>query len=210
MNLKESFRYQKFLDGLMQQARSSISNSGHALSLTKTHLRNRVNPEAEDKTEKVDNGEFIPNDDVLCFMLYLIGEKNNLSCAIGKAKAACGFDIDAAVETNKYRQNLRSAVQTMLGFMNTKRIERGFDYKFNVEGNQMQYSYDVEVESTEAFNRDNAKDIMREAIKKADEISREIDAAMINTIIDYKAPFDVNDSFDDAIKSFLQGERPTA
>jgi hypothetical protein len=203
MNLKESFRYQKFLDGLMQQAQSSICDRNHALKVTKTHLRNRVNSEAEDKVEEIDVGEFIPNDDVLTFMQYLIGEKERLSCAIGKAKASCGFDIDAAVETNKYRQNLRSSVGSMLRNTAAKRTERGSDYKFNVEGNQTPYSYDVEVESSEAFDRDVAKTTMKEVIAKADEVSREIDMALINTVVEYNTPFDVNDSFEDAVKVFL-------
>lgn len=138
MNLKESFRYQKFLDGLMQRSQNSLIDRNHALMVTKTHLRNRVNSEAEDKVEDVDFGEFIPNNDVLSFMLYLVGEKEKLSCAIGRAKAACGFDMDAAVETNKNRQTLRRSVEAMLKYTAAKRTERGSDYKFNVEGNQTQ------------------------------------------------------------------------
>ena len=207
MNLKESFRYQKFLDNLMMNAQSSIVNQSHALIVTKTHKRKAVNPEAEDKVETVDVGEFFSNDDVLSFMQYLINQKDGLSCAIGRAKAFCGIDIDAAVETNKYRQNLRNAVNSMLRYASAKRIERGADYKFNVEGNQTQYTYDVEVEYTEAYNRILAKQVVRETITKADEVSREIDMALINTIVDYEPPFDVNESFDDAMTTFLSSSK---
>lgn len=203
MNLKESFRYQKFLDGLMQAAQNSITDRSHALKVTKTHLRSKTNPAAEDKTEEIDAGEFHANDDVLTFMQFLIEQKSVLSCAIGKAKASCGFDIDAAVETNKYRQSLRNAVTAMLHNTASKRIERGSDYKFNVEGNQTPYTYDVEVEYAEAFDRENAKAIVKTVISKADDVSREIDMALINTAVEYDAPFDVNDSFDDAILMYL-------
>lgn len=203
MNLKESFRYQRFLDGLMQNAQSSIIDRSHALTVTKTHLRSKANPDAEDKTEEIDVGEFHANDDVISFMQFLIEQKDALSCAIGKAKASCGFDIDAAVETNKYRQNLRNAVTAMLHNTASKRTERGSDYKFNVEGNQTPYTYDVEVEYTEAFNREGAKLVVKAVISKADEVSREIDMALINTTVEYDAPFDVNDSFDDAMLTHL-------
>ena len=50
MNLKESFRYQKFLDGLMMNAGSYLQHPYHCLETTKVHLRHAVNPEAEDMT----------------------------------------------------------------------------------------------------------------------------------------------------------------
>ena len=34
MNLKESFRYQKFLDGLMRSAASNLQNPYHSLKTT--------------------------------------------------------------------------------------------------------------------------------------------------------------------------------
>ncbi len=203
MNLKESFRYQKFLDMLMQMSQNSIISHQHALKITKHHLRNQANPEAKDKVEEVETGDFIDNDTVLAFMLFLVEEKNSLGTAIGKAKAVCGFDIDAAVETNKYRQGVRRSINMMLEISSSTRMEKSDDYKFNVEGNQIRYFYDVRVEAVEAYNRDNAKAAMKEQITKADEVSRLIDTALINTPVRYDAPFDVNDSFEDAVAVFV-------
>jgi len=203
MNLKESFRYQKFLDVLMYGAKSSLENPAHALKTTKSHLRSKSNPEAEDKVEEVDNGEFFKNDDVLDFMQLLIAEKERLTTAIGKAKASCEFDIDAAVESNKYRQLLRQSVNSVLRHTPSAQTGKGYDYKFNVEGNQVQYAYDIEVVTEDAFDRDKAKTDMRRIITEADKISGEVDAAMINTIVDYEPPYDVNDSFNDAISAYL-------
>lgn len=84
-----------------------------------------------------------------------------------------------------------------------QQVERGTDYKFNVEGNQTMYYYDIEVEAKEAFDRSKAKEIMRNLIQDADKTSAEIDAAMINTQVEYDAPFDVNDSFEDVMTEFL-------
>jgi len=174
MNLKESFRYQNFLDS-----------------------------DAEDMVEEVDYGEFHKNDDVLGFMLRLVEEKERLTTAIGIAKASIGFDIDTAVETNKFRQAVASRVKTMLRFMPSKKTERGMDYKFNVEGNQTQYYYDIEVVTEEAFDRDKAKTASRNLISEADSVSAAIDSAMINTKVDYEPPFNVNDSFEDVMEEFL-------
>lgn len=203
MNLKESFRYQNILESMMSFAGDSVTNREHSLAVTKKHLRNKTNNEAEDMNEIVDFGEFYKNDDVLKFMLFLVNEREKLTTAIGKAKSSIGFDLDAAVETNKFRQTLVHRTKTMLRYTSSKKVERGTDYKFNAEGNQNQYFYDIEVESTEAFNRESAKRVMKEIATKADETSAKIDSAMINTQVDYTAPFNVNDSFEDVMETFL-------
>ena len=206
MNLKESFRYQNFLENMLAYAGNSLTDREHSLTITKNHLRKKANAEAEDMMETVDVGEFFKNDDVLKFMTMLVEERSKLTNAIGKAKASIGFDLDAAIETNKFRQTVANRVKTMLRFTASKRTERGTDYKFNVEGNQTQYYYDIEVKANEAFDRSVAKDTMRKLILEADKVSPEIDSAMINTMVEYDAPFNVNDSFEAVMTDFLSKE----
>lgn len=204
MNLKESFRYQKFLDILMRSASSMLQNPDHCLETTKVHLRNDVNPAASDYTEVVDDGEFVSNDIMLAFMVHMIGEREKLSTAISKAKQSVGFDIDAAIETNKFRQLLNNSIRQMLRMTATKRKTKETDYKFDINEQQVAYRYDVEITTTERYNKDNAKAIMREVIRDADEVSASIDAAMINTLVEYEPPYDVNESFDDVLDAFMQ------
>lgn len=203
MNLKESFRYQNFLENMLRCASSSLIAREHSLAITKRHLRSKANSDAEDVVESVDFGEFFKNDDVLSFMEAIVSERSKLTNAIGAAKASVGFDLDAAIETNKFRQSVANSLRSMLRFTPSKRVERGTDYKFNVEGNQVQYYYDIEVESEEAFDRNNAKAVMRKMISESDDVSAKIDAAMINTTVEYVAPFNVNDSFEDVMTDFL-------
>lgn len=204
MNLKESFRYQKFLDGLMRSAVCNLQSVHHGLKTIKVHLRHAVNPEAEDMTEIVDDGEFVPNDTVLAFMAHLIDEREKLSIAISKAKQSIGFDTDAAIETNKFRQMLNGAVRQMLRHVGTKRRVKETDYKFDINGQQVPYRYDVEITTAENYNKAAAKALMRETIAKADEVSAAVDAAMINTVVEYKPPYDVNETFDDVLDAFIQ------
>lgn len=203
MNLKESFRYQNFLDSLMRNASASIQSREHCFEVVKHHFKSKANPDTSDMDETVENGEFYPNDKVIAFMEWLVAEREKLTTAIGNAKASIGFDLDSAIETNKFRQSINSAIKGMLRYTPGKRVEQGRDYKFNVEGNQMAYVYDIEVESKDAFNRDGAKKVMRTMITKADEVSSTIDAAMINTKVDYEPRFDVNESFDDVMAEFI-------
>ena len=208
MNLKESFRYQNFLDGKLNDARYSIGDRNHALKVTKLHLKKKANPDAEDITEVVEVEEFIPNDDVIAFMCWLVEERQKLTEAICAAKASLGFSLDAAIEANKFRQYTASAVKGMLKYTPSKKTEQGRDYKFNVEGNQTPYYYDIETSFEEAFTRDSAKKVVRDMITAADKTSAEIDSVMINTVVDYTPVFDVNDSFEDVMAEFIAKIKP--
>ena len=203
MNLKESFRYQNFLDSLMREASASIQVSEHCLKVTRKHLRNNVNPEATDYDEVVEDEAYFANDHVIAFMLWLVNEREKLCNAITIAKASVGFDLDAAVETNKFRQSVSGAIKNMLRYAPSKRIAQGRDYRFNNEGNQMPYVYDVEIVSEEAYDRALAKKYMRSIVSEADKTSAKIDAAMINTTVDYEPSFDVNESFSDVMTDFI-------
>lgn len=206
MNLKESFRYQNFLDRMMRDACYSVQNSDHAFTITKVHNKTKANPDATDLSEVVEVDDFAPNDDVIRFMAWLIAEREKLTKAISAAKVAVGFDIDAAVETNKFRQQANQAVKRMLAQRAIKRTERGQDYKFNAEGNQMPYYYEIEVTSTEAYDKAKSKDFMRSVIAEADKASADIDSAMINSTVDYEPRFDVNESFEDVMAEFIKSE----
>lgn len=203
MNLKESFRYQNFLDGLLRCATNSVSNRDHCLTVTKTHLRNKANPETQDVTEYVDIENAYGNDDVLSFMEWLVQQKSILTQAISSAKKSSSLDLDAAIETNKFRQQVNSAIKSMLLHTPQKNIEKGSDYKFNVEGNQVSYYYDIEVETSDAYDRERAKNLMRTMISSADTTSAEIDSMLINTQVDYTPKYDVNESFEDVMENFI-------
>ena len=205
MNLKEAFRYQNKLESLMGEARLSIETQTHCLTTIKRHLKSKANQEAKDDEEIVETDPHFCNDDVIEFMDWLIGQREHLTMAINAAKSSLDIDLDASIETNKFRQAACSSIRRMLSYSPSKRIERGTDYRFNVEGNQTPYVYDVEVETKDAFDREMAKSIMRDTIKCSDEVSSMIDAAMINTTVDYKQLFDVNDSFEDVMASFIDG-----
>lgn len=208
MNLKESFRYQKFLDNLMRSASASIQTREHCLTVTKKHLRNKANPEVQDLTEVVQcENAFAANDDVITFMIWLVEEREKLTTAIGKAKNSIGFDLDATIETNKFRQCLSGSIKGMLYYTPSKKMESGRDYKFNVEGNQTPYVYEIEVTAKEAYDRIGAKKKMKSMILAADKASAEIDAAMINTIVDYTPVYDVNESFEDIMEQFLENQQ---
>lgn len=116
-----------------------------ALKVTKVHYKKKANPDAEDVTEEVTNEDAYDNNKLIKLAEKLVEEREAVSVAIGNAKAALDFDIDAAIETNKFRQQAASAIKYMLKAKPSVTTEHGRDYKFNVEVNQTAYCYEIEV-----------------------------------------------------------------
>lgn len=206
MNLKESFRYQNFLERLLSSAYSSIVSPSHCYKVTKNHLRSKSNPDDADMTEEVIVDDFFANDDVINFIVSVIAEKEKLALAITKAKNDAEFDIDAAISVNKSRQSTINYIKSMLMNKSSKTKERGVGYKFNVEGNQQPYYYEIEVIKAENFDRAAAKEFLKKLSNDSDKASAKIDEVLINSVIDYEPPFDINDTFDDIMTDFINAE----
>ena len=200
MNLKEAFHYQTFLNSLMEIATARVGRSGNALRITKRHLKSKANPEAQNFDEVVEPEGYVSVKAYIAFMKTAIEAKQALTEAISNAKSALDFDMDAAVESNKFRQAANGALKRVIqGNKPYERTERDSDYKFNAEGNQTAYYYEVEVVAEEMFDKPEVRSVAKDLISEANELSAKIDSAMVNTIVDYEPVFDVNDSFDDII-----------
>lgn len=96
-------------------------------------------------------------------------------------------------ETFSYLVNLRASEKTIPG--------GGTGYRFNVEGNQVTYRCDVRKVTTIDFDRNAARKHLSAINKKSDAVSAEIDRCIVNYDVDYTAPFDVNDTFEEIFES---------
>lgn len=209
MNLKEAFRYQNYLDGLMANCYTQIGERANALVTDKKHNRKAVNPDAQDMSEPQDYTGIFSPDDIMKLMQDLIKARQELCEAITRAKAQIGFDVDAALETVKFRRTAANGVKALLRYKASKRTDKGQDYKFNVEGNQVPYAYDIEVTTTENFDRETARKVYKTLLAEADEMSSKIDKAYVDATVDFKPPWDVNDAFEDVIPTYAAGSSST-
>ena len=103
MNLKESYRYANYLDGLLSTAYNYLRNKGFVTTTVEEHLRKQSNPDVENETIEVQKPfdvEFKPND-VIDFVVKVIEEKEKLSESIAKAKNTTDINIDNAIAMNK-------------------------------------------------------------------------------------------------------------
>ena len=208
MNLKEAFRFQNNLTRLFDEGVHTLSNLSNVISIKETHLRKKAMPEAEDEVVEVPSdceyNEHIT--EFSEFMLWLLGEKEKLSEAVRLAKKDAAVDIDGESGLNSQRRCLAQAFREMVNIRSGEVIQRsgGVGYKFNAEGNQVSYRYDVKRVTSINFDRNLIKKRMDALNAKVDEISADIDRAVINTEVLYTPPFDVNATLPEVFESFLE------
>ena len=208
MNLKEAFRYQNKLQALLDEAQGILDCDSNVTNVANTYLRHKVMAEAEDEvTMEAPSTEYSENiTEMAEFLLFLLDEREKLSAAINKAKVSLplGAGLDGEVSLNGKRQEIATLLRHMAGLRNGEVLisNGGVGYRFNNEGNQVSYRCDVKKVVTINFDRNKVRKMCADLSKKSDEISGQIDAAVVNTQVAYEAPFDVNDTFSDVFEAF--------
>ena len=204
MNLKEAFRYQNKIEQMMAEARAILSCERNVIQVESTNLRHKVNPEVEDETT-VDVPETEYADcitEIAAFLMYLLGQREQLSAAIRSAKTGMDMDFDGEVSLNTKRQNIAETFRRMTEIRSSEKLYPGMGvgYKFNAEGNQVSYRCDLKKVTTINFDRNKVRSYATALSKKADQVSAELDKRMVITEVGYDAPFDVNDTFAEVLQ----------
>lgn len=201
MNLKESYRYANYLDGLLSTAYSYLSNKGFVTTTKQNHLRSKANAEALDEVVDVPKQydvDFTPNS-LIDFVVKILNEKEYLVNAIADAKSKTEINIDNAISMNKKKQEFVNVLNSLASIKPCERQKNGSDYKFNAEGNQVQYCYTVLETTSIDFDRNDVRALSKKYLKETDDISSKLDTIEINTILDFEPKFDVNSTFEEAV-----------
>lgn len=201
MNLKESYRYANYLDNLLNTAYRYLQNKGFVTSTKQNHLRSKANSEATDdviEVQKPYDVDFIPNQ-VIDFAVKVLAEKDALVEAIATAKASAEINIDNAIAMNKKKQGFVSVLNGLVGIKASETQSTGKSYKFDMNGEQKPYIYDVISTTVIDFSRDDVRKLIKKYLKETDEISAKLDAIEINTMVPFECSWDVNDVFEDLV-----------
>ena len=201
MNLKESYRYANYLDGLLSTAYTYLRNKGFVTTTVEEHLRKQSNPDVENETIEVQKPfdvEFSPND-VIDFVVKVIEEKEKLSESIAKAKNTTDVNIDNAIAMNKKKQAFVSVLNGIADIKPSEKVVNGTGYKFNQEGNQVKYFYNVKQITSIDFDRKNIRNLIKKYAKETDDISTKLDLIEVTTNVEYDPLFNINDNFEECI-----------
>lgn len=117
--------------------------------------------------------------------------------AIRAAKERQEMDMDSEVSLNSTRQSLASFFRHMVDLRNSEKLLPGgaTGYRFNAEGNQVPFRCDAKRVVTIHYDRNRVRSYLKQLTEKSDQVSAQLDRCLINSQVDYDAPFDVNDSF---------------
>ena len=187
-----------------------LGEDANVTTVNEKHFRSRAAAGQIDETLDVTDytSKVYPTDKVIDFLLVLIDEREKLARAIQAAKSQMELDIDTAVDVNKKRHGAIEVFREMRQLKSSSLLRKNFGtgFIFNNEGNQTNYRYDVEVVTTIDFDRNKIRATVDKLQKKADEVSAAIDAALINTEVNYVFPFDPHASAAEILEDFSRAD----
>ena len=201
MNLKESYRYANYLDGLLSTAYTYLRNKGFVTTTVEEHLRKQSNPDVENETIEVQKPfdvEFSPND-VIDFVVKVIEEKEKLSESIAEAKGTTEINIDNAIAMNKKKQGFVSVLNGIADIKPSETKTTAKGYKFDINCEQKPYVYDVNRKTSIDFDRTDVRNLIKKYLKETDEISAKLDLIEITTQVDFVPAFDINSKFEELV-----------
>ena len=189
MNLKEAFRFQNKLQSLMDEAERILADDRNITQVKVTALYKKAMPEQENETTvEPAPSEYADHiDAVAAFLLHLLGEREKLSRAIRAAKERQEMDMDSLAAFFRHMVDLRNSEKLLPG--------GATGYRFNAEGNQVPFRCDAKRVVTIHYDRNRVRSYLKQLTEKSDQVSAQLDRCLINSQVDYDAPFDVNDSF---------------
>lgn len=199
MRLKEAFRYQRYLENMLDDARMELMKRGNFTKVTRTHHRNTADPGILDTWEETAAATEYEAAGLVKMIGLIVMEKHDMTLAINDAKRALPTDLDALIASNKAKRHGIDALTYMLKNARTGvEQESGTDYRFNINGEQVPYKYKVDAEYKDEFDREELQRILHTWRREAEEASSEADELMVIADVNHIPLFDPNGTFDEA------------
>lgn len=207
MKLKEAFRYQNALKQWIEEAESFLTNRNNIVKIEETHKKSLVNKEESDVVKEINNRviDVEPNT-MIDFIYDLVEEKNKVSQAISEAKRNSDVDLDVSIEINKSKQRLANIYNRLSNVKNSQKTRTDRTYKFNVEGNQTPYVYEVDEVTSIDYDRNKVRKLQKKLEKTCDETSTKIETLQLTIEVNHTPKYDVNDSFADLIEALKESQ----
>lgn len=213
MNLKESYRYHNFLDTNISTLLSYLRYENNVIKVTESHQKSKSNNEAQDEeidatTERQYSCKI---EDIAYLAKQLVDEKLKLSLAIEDAKKDVLLDwtedgknltLDSAIEFNKNVRYIVGNLKYLVDLKSSEFKKTGKDFKFNVNGDQVPYQYNIEVKKEIDYDRNIIKELYKKLVTKADTISTQIDKAMLKDCVNYTPIYDLHDSVAEVVEQY--------
>lgn len=210
MNLKESFRYHNYLDNMLDAITIYLGSRSNVTRTTVTHFRKKANPDAQDETLDETPERTLGDvtvEQIVEFYMALADEKFRLTQAVEEAKRNYDkINYDASLVCNKRRQNIAGCLRRLSSIKEGEATSTNRDYKFNANGEQVPYIYETKSVTTIDFDRMKIRKLAKAFTDEANQVSDELDHAMLNIEVAIEPKFDITESLEESIDSFFKTE----
>ena len=206
MNLKDAFRYEKFLTRLFNEGLHRLQ--ANPTIVYNDHKRHAAYPKHEDETFLSEYSDLErPGKDVLLdLLLYLLRQKQLLGEAIRRAKSEVGVSLDAEMQINAMRRSLYDVLQTMLACrpQTVTSFGEGTGYYFTDDGVQKEYRYDIDRRTVLNFSRQKFGEKATALIRQAEKVSSGIERQLLFVQVEYDPPFEVHCGLQDVLEQYAE------
>jgi hypothetical protein len=207
LSLKKSFELQHKLANLIELTERLLYKDEFMFERTIHHYKSRVNSEAVDEDEVLSESENFnfTQTQLIDFYVYLINTKIGVSDAIEDAKVKS--DYTKIVNGNIIRREMLKTLQTIYSLKSHTLKTTRTAYKFNADGEQVEYEYDAEVVNKINFDRNAVRAIKNRVANETNEASERIDKCLATIEVEIEPLlFDVDDTLEDAVQSFAENK----
>lgn len=203
ITLKKSFELQNYLTGLLNDAIIILSQTSNITTTKQLHLRKKAYSQAENEEIIVKKEEHpYTVNQLVDFVEVLICEIEKLTNAINDAKNSGSHDFDSMISTNKKKRTLLKCLERMAQLKPHEEISKGVAEKFNEDGEQVTYRYDIEQVTTIDYDRNEIKKKVSKLRKELDDTSNEIDQMQLSFMVSYSPIFEIGNTLDDVVEEY--------
>lgn len=204
ITLKKSFELQNYLSSLFNTANNILWQNENITTTEQKHLKKKAYADADDEVivkPKTNIYSFTVME-LVDFANHVQCEMNRLTTAINIAKHSDDKDFDGMIAINNQKRKFLTRLEAMAELKLKSIVKTGQAYKFNGEGNQVPYTYDIEEVTTIDFDRNQVKAIIRRLRKELEDYSALIDTMQLTSMVDFESIYEIGDNIEDAVEKF--------
>lgn len=209
ISLKKSFEYKNYFKNLFNECCSLLIDDSFMTKTIEEHYINKVNKDEDDKVENIISLKrniysFITPNQLIDFVIYINNECNRLSEAITAAKTREPLSrYDTLITKNSQDRDLLYSISATNKIKSKEEFSVGSGRKFNIDGEQVTYDYDVKRIKTIDFDRNETKKLALKLRSECNSTSEAIDLLLVQNLVEFDTIFETGESFEEAFERYL-------
>ena len=204
MTLKESYSYQNFINTMILNCQSLLTNRTFVMTTTEIHNVRKAEPNGEDKIVTTPCNVRIDCKpmDIVNLLVKLLDEKDKLSTAISDVKKKTEIDIDKCMSMNKLRSQIIATFNKMANMESSENEVNGTGYRLNqTSGSQERFNYTIVKKTEINFDRKDIRALIKKYTKINKELSDKKDLIEIITNVDFVPAFEIDSTLEELVES---------